>query len=1047
VITMRTRFTRRFRLPAAAVLLFALFAAVGASRAEAADVTEVPEVRVVTDAAGSRLTIDGRDVMVFGMNWDYFPIGTNYGFDIWSQPDEFIREALEREMPLLKAMGVNAIRVYAGIPPRWVRYIHERYGIYTMVNHPMARYGYTLDGVWIPSVDYSDPRLRAAVREEIGALVDSFRDTPGVLMWLLGNENNYGLAWNSNEIQALPEGERDAARARHLYSLFGEILRDVKSRDPRRPVAIANGDLQYIDIIARECQGLDVLGTNVYRGISARDLFDVVKEKLGVPVMFTEFGADAFDARHLREDQMTQARYLLGQWREIYEQSSGKGRAGNAIGGFIFQWTDGWWKFGQESRLDIHDTNASWPNDAYPEDFRPGENNMNEEWWGITAKGAAEASGLYRVYPRAAYYALQAAFRLPPYAPSTTPDVIREHFQAIEPAAAALQARGDRAALLGESANRFRVSGLRLELEAISTGGKHVTTPEESSDDAGYPAFRGFDHMESFYADFEARPTDNVTGRLSVNVLGHVPLNPIDEIFYENRGRPRTVASDEGPLTLNDIERVQVYQASLNWEDPWYQLEGFYRTGHFHWGYEGDFFGLYREANYGENIDIYNGVAPVGFEVDFRRGLRGLTVAMGPELWWGANPALFLKYQRKLGAFNVSGLFQEDLDSRDSVATSSSAVPVPPTRKATLHLATTRGRLGIELGGIWSGSNKIGDPVEIFEEGPDDGRLLQDEVRHKDAVGAKARLTYARGRVSWYGQAAWMGAVADGGPTATLTYTGWTLKDSGLGNQANVMSGFAYQAGKLQVAPNVLYQKPIIGPLPADPGGRWLPRNTRDDPFAVRANREMTGAELLLTWDPTPATWFWMWDNDIREDARFAASLGYVFRHLPTTQDAALYVAADGTTVFPFLSATPPRDLWELRSRFVWRPWETTRIVGNVYGGTVEPNGDDPRKVGRFGVGARIVGPDVSFETFARFNDWGPYDYHRDFNLTYPVQLSGDLSRTLGQPRWFSFPQTRLGVKATWRSLDDNSPRYLPSLLSAGDGNEWEIRTYVHLAQ
>jgi len=48
-------------------------------------------------------------------------------------------------------------------------------------------------------------------------------------------------------------------------------------------VAIANGDLQYIDLIAEECKGLDILGTNVYRGISARDLFQVVKDKLGSP--------------------------------------------------------------------------------------------------------------------------------------------------------------------------------------------------------------------------------------------------------------------------------------------------------------------------------------------------------------------------------------------------------------------------------------------------------------------------------------------------------------------------------------------------------------------------------------------------------------------------------------------------------------------------------------------------------------------------------------------------------------------------------------------
>ena len=146
----------------------------------------------------------------------------------------------------------------------------------------------------------------------------------------------------------------------------------------------------------------------------------------------------------MREDQATQARYLLGQWQEIYEQSSGKGRVGNAIGGLVFQWSDGWWKFGQESRLDIHDTNASWPNGGYAEDFVEGENNMNEEWWGICAKGLPDDRGLFDIYPRAAYYALRQAFRLDPYAPATDLAAIRAHFAAITPAAAALEARGDR---------------------------------------------------------------------------------------------------------------------------------------------------------------------------------------------------------------------------------------------------------------------------------------------------------------------------------------------------------------------------------------------------------------------------------------------------------------------------------------------------------------------------------------------------------------------------------------------------------------------------
>ncbi len=55
-----------------------------------------------------------------------------------------------------------------------------------------------------------------------------------------------------------------------------------------------------------------------------------------------------------------------------------------------------------------------------------------------------------------------------------------------------------------------------------------------------------------------------------------------------------------------------------------------------------------------------------------------------------------------------------------------------------------------------------------------------------------------------------------------------------------------------------------------------------------------------------------------------------------------------------------------------------------------------------------------------------------------------DVSRTLGTPRWFSLPQTKFGVRGTWRSLDVNSNRYIE--VEPGDGTEWEVRTYLHLA-
>ncbi|MDE2795666.1 MAG: hypothetical protein OXL34_12675, partial [Gemmatimonadota bacterium] len=271
--------------------LFTLLASTTApTPASAQDASpRLPVIELVKDDSGTRLQVDGEDIMVLGVNWDYFPVGTTYNYNFWTEPDHIIEAALEREMSLLKAMGGNAIRAYVGITPHWVRYIYEKYGIYTILNHALARYGVTVGGVFNANTDYSDPRARAVVMAEIEEMVNAFKDTPGVLMWLLGNENNYGLVWSSAETEDLPAGEADAYRARHMYSLFGDVAKRIKEMDPTRPVAMANGDLQYIDIIAEEVPDLDVFGTNVYRGISFGDLFQEVHDKLDRPVMFTEF--------------------------------------------------------------------------------------------------------------------------------------------------------------------------------------------------------------------------------------------------------------------------------------------------------------------------------------------------------------------------------------------------------------------------------------------------------------------------------------------------------------------------------------------------------------------------------------------------------------------------------------------------------------------------------------------------------------------------------------------------------------------------------------
>ena len=329
--------------------------------------------------------------------------------------------------------------------------------------------------------------------------------------------------------------------------------------------------------------------------------------------------------------------------------------------------------------------------------------------------------------------------------------------------------------------------------------------------------------------------------------------------------------------------------------------------------------------------------------------------------------------------------------------------------------------------------------------------MLQDEIKESDTFGGKAKVTYTGFGINWYAQGAIQGLVAYGGPTAVQTYTGWHLKDSGLGNNQAFLTGFSTRFGNFEVAPNFLWQKPIVDPIPADvpPPGR--PRNILEDPFAVRENRETLGFELLLAWDPTPATWLFTWDSDFKEDAHFAAVVNLIYRDYPTTMDAGIGILEDGVTPFAFPGATPPRDLWEARARLISKPSSDFGVIANLLVGEGEPRGDDDRLITRFGGDLRLINRMNRLILSAKFDDWGPYDYHRDFNLTYPMQLMGDISFHISKPSWWELPESRIGLRATYRTLNEYSPRsyMFPAVqtmfpgLPNEEGSEWEIRTYL----
>jgi beta-glucuronidase len=211
-------------------------------------------------------------------------------------------------------------------------------------------------------------------------------------MWVLGNENNYGIANNS--------GENPQA----YYHFVNEVAKKIKEVDPNHPVAICNGDIHFLDIFADNCPDIDVFGANAYRGKHGFGYYNLwlpIKELADKPAMITEYGCPSYGYGYSREEaENFQAEYLVSNWQNIIKNSAGYG-TGNALGGVVFEYVDEWWKTGAPPGFPdiIQDVT---PNCGGP--FVDGW--YYEEWFGVTSQGDGTDSPFMRQLKKA-YFELQ----------------------------------------------------------------------------------------------------------------------------------------------------------------------------------------------------------------------------------------------------------------------------------------------------------------------------------------------------------------------------------------------------------------------------------------------------------------------------------------------------------------------------------------------------------------------------------------------------------------------------------------------------------------
>jgi hypothetical protein len=183
----------------------------------------------------------------------------------------------------------------------------------------------------------------------------------------------------------------------------------------------------------------------------------------------------------------------------------------------------------------------------------------------------------------------------------------------------------------------------------------------------------------------------------------------------------------------------------------------------------------------------------------------------------------------------------------------------------------------------------------------------------------------------------------------------------------------------------------------------------------------------------------------MREDAPFAAGLDIVYRRQPTSRDAGIAILADGSAV-AFGAAPPAHDEWETSLRLVGNPSPRLKLYGTAFVGSNQSPGEDPRQVERFGVDGSVLLDTLLFTAQVHVNDWGPYDYHRVFNLTYPLQLGGDVSYGLKRPV-LGAVTTRFGLRGLVRYLNEYSEGLSAAALEEGlKGREYEVGAYAILS-
>ncbi|MBM4328025.1 MAG: hypothetical protein FJ118_12785 [Deltaproteobacteria bacterium] len=328
--------------------------------------------RTVWSVSGRTILLDGKPFFAKGVNYSPTPVGGSYNWDPFG--DWFTRSwrgIYQRDLPLIRAMGANAMRIHSlfAFPPTDANY--ENVDALDFDSPEVADHLDFLDKAWDGGQDplyvlitipvdklrgfyQGDDRLRAEDSERVYRFYKKlarwaarkYGSHPAVMGFSIGNECNDAL---------------DLPGAPVFWERIDELARIVKAEAPDKLVTSVwfpqpkEHFLKYPRLLLDK--RFDVIGMNLYDGPLKNsefwELYNSWAQERGLnkPVIVTEFGTPA--CRHgvngrieeTAQSALLQVQWALALWKQIADRSvlSDPGR-GITSGGFVFAWSDEWWK-------------------------------------------------------------------------------------------------------------------------------------------------------------------------------------------------------------------------------------------------------------------------------------------------------------------------------------------------------------------------------------------------------------------------------------------------------------------------------------------------------------------------------------------------------------------------------------------------------------------------------------------------------------------------------------------------------------------------------